>query len=102
MSGGLGADRFRFTKPNETGLGANADVITDFRHGTDHIDLASLTGRLDFVGSDDFIGGSTGSVGFVRVNRDLMVRIDGDGDGLEDATIVLLQATRLSTDDFLV
>ncbi len=48
MNGGADSDTFVFTALSDTGLGANADHITDFVSGVDLIDLAAIdanTGR---------------------------------------------------------
>ena len=54
LSGGDGADRFVFTQASDSQANA-PDVITDFVHGTDKIDLSGL-GSLDFIGGGPFHG----------------------------------------------
>jgi Ca2+-binding RTX toxin-like protein len=52
MTGGLGADLFDFNNANESVVGVNRDVITDFLSGTDRIDLSGIDARANGVGSN--------------------------------------------------
>lgn len=64
--GGLGADTFVFSKAKDTGLGAKADVITDFSASEfDKIDLSAIDAKKGFGKNDDFtfIGSAPSSSG---------------------------------------
>lgn len=50
LTGGADADTFVFGGKGTSGIGSRADVITDFEHGEDHIDLTALSGIM-FIGT---------------------------------------------------
>ena len=52
MTGGVGADVFDFNDTNESVVGVNRDVITDFLSGTDKIDLSGIDARTGGFGSN--------------------------------------------------
>jgi Ca2+-binding RTX toxin-like protein len=55
LSGGAGSDTFDFNALNETGLtNTTWDVISDFVHGTDKIDLSTLDADAAFAGNQAF------------------------------------------------
>ena len=55
LTGGTGSDTFDFNALNETGLtNTTWDVITDFVHGTDKLDLATLDADAAFAGDQAF------------------------------------------------
>lgn len=56
MKGGAGADDFVFASVTDTGLGTARDVITDFTHLVDDIDLSAFSGIFSFIGSGAFSG----------------------------------------------
>lgn len=93
LTGGDGADRFDYDRANE---GAGAEAITDFRDGTDAIDIADLlTGfaageELDYVRASAS-GGNT------------LVSVDRDGaSGAETwQGLVVLQSTSVSTAELI-
>jgi Ca2+-binding RTX toxin-like protein len=69
LTGGAGDDIFLFAK------GTGHDVVTDFQHGQDHIDLAGLGGIIDF---DDIMAHH------VKVSgSDLLIHSGGDSIRLE-------------------
>jgi autotransporter-associated beta strand protein len=104
LTGGAGADVFKYRAISESGLGANADTITDFLSGTDRLNF----GRIDadansagdqaftFVGTGAFTGGGVGSIRYSDLGNDLRVEADVNGDGVADMH-VLLQGAGLQT-----
>ncbi len=66
MTGGDGADTFIFKSVAEIGKGATRDVIEDFTHLTDKMDLSALPGTLTFIGTGNFSGAN--QVRFFQLN----------------------------------
>ncbi len=86
LTGGAGADSFVYAARNETGRGAQADTITDFKAGQDRLDLSGL--NLESYDGEAF-SGLAGSIRFGVKNGDGLLEIDFNGDGKADAQIVL-------------
>ena len=102
LSGGGQHDTFVFLTANDS-TAAASDRITDFQHGLDEIDLATVNaGVLDFNGLGGFTGGGTGSVRYVLNGPDAIVRVDADGDGGGDMKIVLTGVGFLDAGDFIL
>ena len=103
LSGGNGADRFVFT--DATGN----DVITDFRRGSDKIDLSGLdanastagTQAFSFVGSNAFTR-TAGELRTFTENGQNFLAGDVNGDGVADFTIGLGNVVVNQTDIILV
>ncbi|WP_186002606.1 M10 family metallopeptidase C-terminal domain-containing protein [Mycobacterium sp. KBS0706] len=98
LSGGTGADRFVFSAAGDSGLGANADVGTDFsRAQGDKIDLSGIDANTGAAGNQAFtyIGSGlfTHHAGELRAANTSsgVITIAGDlnGDGVSDFHIVL-------------
>lgn len=106
--GGGGDDTFRFRAVSDSPAGAvHRDVIGDFTHDADHLDLrridadATEPGRQSFtyIGSAPF----TDSPGELRYSRSSqVVSGDTDGDGKADFQIVLSGGPVLSHHDLLL
>ena len=103
--GGAGADVFVFASAFEAGRGLDHDVIRDFLHGTDRIDLSGIDANTGLSGDQgfDFIG----SAGFSAVAGQLrfakgMVSGDVDGDGIADFRIEIGAQPGLTQADFLL
>lgn len=88
LTGNAGADLFVFASTDEMGLGQTRDIITDFRSGTDKIDLTTLGEGLTFIGSAAF-SGAAGQVRFDAAKGELQVDLDGGG---LDGAVQLLNA----------
>ncbi|RUS59545.1 hypothetical protein EGN72_12580 [Pseudorhodobacter sp. E13] len=100
MNGGAGADVFVFTAVTDSIHGAGRDVITDFAHGVDKIDLSGLAASLTFVGAS-YTG--TGTAGEVRYNAAIgRVYVDLTGSGASDFSIDLDGAPTITVDDFIL
>lgn len=78
LTGGDGSDRFDFA-PGDTGVGDNADSITDFTEGSDRIDLTAF-GDLTFVGEINAMDApGNDEFGYFLVGGNTVVRINDDG-----------------------
>ena len=109
LTGGAGADSFVF-RMGDSGLdAANRDVVTDFVHGPDRIDLRQID-AIAATGADDafvFIGNGafTGVAGQLRYEAfagGVTVMVDTDGVGGADLTIDVLGQIALVATDFLL
>lgn len=115
LIGGTGIDRlidqavgaetvFRWEALNESSRGiANADVVIGFTPGEDKLDLAALGPGLSFIGTAPF-SGVAGQIRAVASGSDTLIRLDADGNGTPDFTIVLanVSPTSLSVGDFIL
>jgi serralysin len=112
LTGGAGADTFRYQSASASGLGLNADQITDFAIGTDHlgftlIDADSVTPGdqpFSFIGTAAFANTGVGQIHYLNSGADLLVQVDADGNGVADMDIVLngLFGQALTANDFLL
>ncbi len=102
--GGLGADVFKFEAITDSGLlSTNRDVIQDFEIGVDLIDLSELTTAVfSFQGTGGLSGTGPSLTYAVTALGDALVRIDVDGDGLQDMQIVVANTGVLTADDFVL
>jgi len=109
LTGGAGADRFRFDAAS--GAGGTPDLITDFTPGEDRIVLRRIDADPDLPGDQafGFLGAQpfTGDPGQLRVQQiDLgvisftVVTADIDGDARTDLVIQLSGLVALGADDF--
>lgn len=116
LSGGAGADVFLFRNTAEIGgLSGTGDLITDFQHGTDRIDLRDIDASSVLAGNNAFqwrgeaaIGTSPqGEVSFQQLDRAgtaqdvTLVRIDTDGDSAAEAVLTLTGLHDLTAGDFI-
>jgi Ca2+-binding RTX toxin-like protein len=111
LSGGAGADEFYFPNLNDSAVGANTDVITDFSHAqADKIDLHLIDANSGAAGDQgfSFIGSAlyTGVAGQLRFafTAPGVTTIAGDinGDGSSDFHIQLTGAISLVVSDFML
>jgi Ca2+-binding RTX toxin-like protein len=108
LSGGAGADKFYFTTPGESGVGANADVITDFSHvQADSIDLSVIDASAVAAGDQafSFIGanlysGVAGQLRYAIGNGVTTIAGDVNGDKISDFHIILTGSIALVAADF--
>jgi Ca2+-binding RTX toxin-like protein len=111
MTGGLGVDRFVLNAVAESGPGA-PDVITDFVHGIDLIDLTTIdaaTGGGVNNGNQAFgFGGQNSnavahSITWFESNGNTFVQADVNGNSAADVVIVLSGTNlHLTSSDFLL
>lgn len=98
ITGSSGADVFVFSTAASIGIGAGRDVITDFTHGVDHIDLHSL--GATFNGAAGLSGGGARSF-FYFAAGGLLIG-DQTGDGVADWALELTGAPVIDVNDFLL
>jgi len=116
LTGGANNDVFDFNTVKESGKARAArDVITDFVHGVDDIDLRTIDAdrthggnqRFDFIGKSQFTG-EAGELRFVKINRagtvnDItVIKGDVNGDGRADFSIDLTGLHQLTQGDFVL
>jgi Ca2+-binding RTX toxin-like protein len=110
LTGGAQNDVFDFDLRTETGkLGSTRDVITDFVHGSDRIDLRTIDAVSQQSGNQtfDFIGGArfhkvAGELHVVVRDGYRIVEGDVNGDGKADFQIQVNGNVRLTADDFVL
>ena len=116
LTGGAGNDVFDFNAVAESGVGADVrDVIIDFQHGADQIDLADIdanTARagdqsFGLIGTRDFSGKGAElhyqTVDQAGTANDITI-VSGDinGDGVADFEIEISGIVQLTRSDFLL
>ena len=99
MSGETGADDFIFTSATFAGTGASRDVIADFEHRVDDIDLGGFMAGGEFIGNSAF----EDVAGQVRYNKATgILQGDVNGDGNADFEIGFTNKPVLSAADFIL
>lgn len=97
LRGGEGQDRFVFRSAADAGTGAARDIITDFTHLGDDIDLSA------FMAGGSFVGGARFTAA-LQVRYDIATGLlsgDVDGDHRPDWQITLKGNPVLTAADFL-
>ncbi len=106
LTGGSGADMFIFRSPADSPGKKARDVITDFKAGTDRIDLSAMDADRTVKGNQDFefsMKAAAHSVWTVSGGKNnLVLRGDVDGDARADFEILLQSVGKLTADDFLL
>ena len=105
MVGGTGEDEFRFLSAANSGIGKNRDVIQDFVHGIDQINLKKVDGnagengnqKLKYIGSNSF----SGEAGEFRTTAHVL-SADLDGDGSADFQLKVDGLASATQHDFIV
>lgn len=100
-TGGIGRDLYDFNAVADSKAGAlSRDVITDFAHGTDKIDLTGLVADTTVAGNQAFhwIGTAAltgpGEVGYFTSGGNTIIHASNDGDA---ASELELQLTGIKT-----
>ncbi|MFO1173528.1 MAG: FG-GAP-like repeat-containing protein [Hyphomicrobiaceae bacterium] len=110
LTGGLAHDVFDFNKLTESGkTAATRDVITDFKHGVDDIDLHTLDAstkkggnqNFTFIGTEAFHK-QAGELHYLKSGANTIVEGDVNGDGKADFQIGLTGLKTLTAGDFLL
>ena len=105
LTGGLNNDVFDFNDVSEIGRGVNRDVITDFTHGADLIDLNSIDANTEVAGDQNFSfieGAAFGNVaGQLRYLGGILSG-DVNGDGALDFQIALTGAPVVTLSDLVL
>ena len=112
LTGAAGSDTFRYVLDSDSGLGVNADHITDFAIGTDKLAFRALDPDLvtpgiqafAFIDSQAFHATGAAEIHYANSGADLLVEADLNGDGIADMQIVLngLAGQVLTSGDFLL
>ena len=106
LVGGAGADVFDFNALGESPAGAGRDIVSDFAHLTDRIDLSTIDAAGGVVGDQafQFIGSAlfSGAKGELRISATGAVQGDVNGDGIADFQIQLTGGIVLSAADFVL
>ena len=109
MLGDRGADTFVFSDVRHSGTTAETrDVILDFQHGRDVIDLRGIDAdttrsgnqAFEFIGTDRF--DDEGQLRARVANGDIYLQADRDGDGRADFEIKLESPGVIDSFDFLL
>ena len=113
LTGGGDEDQFHFSIIADSKVGANRDVITDFVHGSDDIDVSAIDSRSGIAGNQKFhwIGSGhfhdrQGEMHFDKVNNPghahdkTIIEGDVNGDGRADFQIALTGLIHLTKGDF--
>ena len=110
LYGGTGADRFVFTCTADSGTtAASRDIVGDFSHGSDRIDLSPIDANSQasgyqafaFIGTAAF-SHQAGEARFTRSAEGVTLMLDVNGDGLADASLLLAHATWLTATDLIL
>ncbi|MCE6959379.1 M10 family metallopeptidase C-terminal domain-containing protein [Cereibacter sphaeroides] len=109
LDGGSDSSRdiFIFDLASETRPGSsNRDLVQNFKHGIDDIDLRVMDAKTSLYGDQAFGFSGTSaranSVWYADVGSDLIVRGDVNGDKVADFEILLKGVQSLSASDFLL
>lgn len=110
MKGGLGSDDFVFKFVSDSGKTATTrDIISDFKHGADDIDISALSGTYTFIATKG--AGFTGAGHEVRWSQvnvagtahdRTVIDVDVDGDKASDFQIELTGLVTLTKGDFIL
>jgi Ca2+-binding RTX toxin-like protein len=107
LFGGGGADLFIFQTKAEVGKGVNRDVISDFTHGIDKIDLSAIDANELQANKQalTFIGGAAFShtAGELRYGPATgLLAGDTNGDGIADFQLQLIGAPTITAADLVL
>ena len=99
LGGGGGADTFVWTSTDDAGTGrGERDVVLRFRPGRDELDFRDL----DLSFRDGRFSGDGAEIRVTEKKGHSFLRIDADGDGDSDMTIILRGVTGLGEDDLML
>ena len=113
ITGGSGSDDFDYNATSESTVGANRDIVTDFAHNSDDIDLSSIDSDLNvfndqaftFIGNVAFTG-TAGEVRFFASGADVIVQVEIHGDGNQTADMEIqltgAAAVGINANDFIL
>ncbi|PDT07501.1 MULTISPECIES: right-handed parallel beta-helix repeat-containing protein [unclassified Rhizobium] len=111
MSGGTSSDTFAFKTATETGSGWARDIITDFQHGTDKIDVSAIDANGSAQGDATFhfqaqenalFDKKAGALAWHYQDDATVIQADLNGDGVHDFEIQLKGHVQLGAGDFLL
>ncbi|MBB3913248.1 M10 family metallopeptidase C-terminal domain-containing protein [Rhizobium fabae] len=113
MTGGLSSDTFVFKAATESAPGSNRDIITDFQHGVDKIDLSAMDANGSALGNGAFhflaqenasFDHKAGAVTWHYEDKADATVIQGDlnGDGVRDFQVQLHGHIQLGAGDLIL
>ena len=106
FTGGSGRDLYDYNLTSAAGLGTGRDVITDFDHLVDDIDLAGIDADATVAGNQAFRWVATaaltgaGEVGYYTADGNTIVRMSTDADAASEGEIQLSGIRTLTAVDF--
>jgi Ca2+-binding RTX toxin-like protein len=105
LAGGPDADTFVYRAAAESPRGALRDVVQDFQHGVDHINLVALDANLALAGDQAFT--FVGARAFSGVAGELSYRAglasaDMNGDRIADLEVMIANHAVLTQEDFVL
>jgi Ca2+-binding RTX toxin-like protein len=106
FTGGSGRDTYDVNLTRETPVGSGRDVITDFDHLVDKVDLAGIDADSTVAGNQIFhwVGSAAltgpGELGFFTSGGDTIIPMSTDADAASEAEIQLTGIRTLSALDF--
>ena len=106
FTGGGGSDLYDYNLTSASPTGSGRDVITDFRHLTDDIDLMGIDADTTVAGNQAFrwVGSAAltgpGEVGFFTSGGNTIVRMSTDADAASEGEIQLTGIKTLTALDF--
>ena len=109
--GGAGVDRFKFSALTDSGVtGATADMLADFVHLTDKIDVSDIDARatqsgnqaFTFIGSANFSAAGQIRYFFDAASQDTVVLFNTDNDSAAEMVIKIDPHVTLSAIDFVL
>ena len=110
LKGGSGADTFNFDAISDS-AGSDHDLIKDFQHNGDHIDLSSIDADSGTAGNQSFnflttkdaaFTGQAGDLRFVSNGQLTAIEADINGDKVADFVIDLQGKAALDVGDFIL
>ncbi len=110
LTGGAGADRFDINSVADSGpRSSQRDIITDFEHGLDRIDLKTIDAstersgnqRFKLIGERDF-GDNPRELRVVYTETAAILLGDVDGDGKAEFSVKLLGVDNLTSADLVL
>lgn len=111
LTGGLGADTFDFNSVADSFAGVKHDIVKDFVHLTDKIDLLNVDANSVTAGNGTFtfleglgsaFTGVAGQLHFVALGANTLVEGDTNGDTVADFQIELFGTIALTAADFIL
>jgi serralysin len=108
LIGGAGANTFKYQSASDSFPGASHDVITDFVHGVDKIDLKFVDAAVGVSGDQAFRFIGTGNFGFegdlrvAFVNGNTLIQGNTDTDSAPEFEVQLNGLHTISSSDFVL
>ena len=106
LFGNAGADTFDFDVASDSAVGAQRDVIGNFAHGLDRIDVSPIDVRVGQAGNQAFIGGGQfdgeGQIRVAVIDGKAVLQLNTAGTSGAEMEIGFNNLTSLTVDDFIL